>query len=220
MNPDVTIYTADVTQAEPAIDWKSLSADEIQRIERQSDEVQKDFMGRRFVLRREILSAHLDLNLSDLVIGIQSGIPKLISQPTVFFSTSYSGNYMTLAIAAFPVGVDIEERVENKSNVHAALLFHPQEQWALEKAQDYNTLFYTIWAQKEAYLKASGQAKKLEFEKFVIVPEGGIVRVVDGVDRAQDWYTQMIDWKPDFALALASAEQITQPKLIEWNPKS
>ena len=107
MNLGVTIYTADVSRAKPATDWKSLSADEIQRIERQNDEVQKDSIGRRFFLRREILCKHLDLKLSDLVIEIQSGIPKLISQPTVFFSTSYSGNYMTLAIAAFPVGVDM-----------------------------------------------------------------------------------------------------------------
>lgn len=220
MNLGVTIYTADVSRAKPATDWKSLSADEIQRIERQNDEVQKDSIGRRFFLRREILCKHLDLKLSDLVIEIQSGIPKLISQPTVFFSTSYSGNYMTLAIAAFPVGVDMEEWLENKSNAHAALLFHPQEQWVLEKAPDYNALFYTIWTQKEAYLKASGRAKELEFKKFVVSPEGGIVRVLDGKDREQDWFTQLVDWKSNFALALASAEPVSQPEMIEWDASS
>lgn len=216
MSSNVTIYLADVAPSATHVDRQFLSEEEIHRIDCQNDEAKKSQMERRFFLRREILASHLDLKLSEVSLKTIDGVPKLISQTPTFFSTSYSDQFMALAIASHPVGVDLEKRHENKRNAHVTLLFHPQEQRALDKAENFNDVFYTIWSQKEAFLKASGLAKELRLEKFVVTPEGGIVRLIDGIERGEVWYTDMLTWKPGFALAVAGPIPDLNTDLIEW----
>lgn len=216
MSSNVTIYLADVTPSTTHVDRQFLSEEEIHRIDCQNDETKKNQMERRFFLRREILASHLGLKLSEVNLETIGGAPKLISQTPIFFSTSYSDQFIALAIAPHPVGIDLEKRHENKRNAHVALMFHPQEQRALDKAENFNDVFYTIWSQKEAFLKASGLAKKLELEKFVVTPEGGIVRLIDGIERSEVWYANMLTWKSDFALAVAGPIPDLNTDLIEW----
>jgi 4'-phosphopantetheinyl transferase len=76
----------------------------------------------------------------------------------VHFNISHSGNYVLLAFARQPVGVDIEYMREDFDYAPvAAQIFHPYELAYMLAPGDVLKRFYLLWTRKEAYLKMTGQ---------------------------------------------------------------
>ncbi len=71
------------------------------------------------------------------------------------FNLSHSGPLAVLALAPFPVGVDVEQCRPVESGV-AKLVFTPAElaEWAAAGCSE--AVFYRGWTRKEAVLKAQG----------------------------------------------------------------
>lgn len=74
------------------------------------------------------------------------------------FNASHSGDLVAVALAATPVGIDIERR----RALHAPLtlarrFFSPDEFAFVSAASDLASAFFHVWTAKEAIVKASGK---------------------------------------------------------------
>lgn len=121
----------------------------------------------RFVLGRTLLRRMLGELLAvpgeSLALALdERGKPRLAAsdaEPRLHFNLSHSGRVVALAVAAVPVGVDVEA-LREVANVErlARRFFSPAEAAAVLAAAggDRGRIFLRTWTQKEAYLKATG----------------------------------------------------------------
>ena len=73
------------------------------------------------------------------------------------------------------IGVDIEQikRTMDVSTI-AARYYSPQEMEWVEKSDDPHTVFFQLWARKEAYVKACGSTLFTELKRFTVPMEDGV----------------------------------------------
>ena len=121
----------------------------------------------RFVLGRTLLRRTLGELLAvpgeSLALAVDDrGKPRLAerdAQRSLHFNLSHSGRVVALAVAAVPVGVDVEA-LREVANVErlARRFFSPAEAAAVLAAAggDRGRIFLRTWTRKEAYLKATG----------------------------------------------------------------
>lgn len=132
--------------------WGRLSGDERARAARILDPVRRmRFVARRAALR-EILGEYAEW-------------------PEVQFSTSDSGDVAVVAVAARPVGVDIElEKARRSIDRIAERMFAPDEREALAALDGAarRGLFHRCWVGKEAYAKGIGRGLAMRFDEFSV----------------------------------------------------
>ncbi len=116
----------------------------------------------------------------------------------IHFSLSHSASQALIAIAATPVGVDIEALPDAPMCQQLTALLHPREQASIlsapEEAQ--RTLFTRLWCRKEAYLKGLG----------VGLAHDSTEGYLSSLERTPGWHVTNIDAPTGFAGAVAAAD--------------
>ncbi len=121
-----------------------------------------------------LLYETLGLEDSDLRTG-EHGKP-LADSCDLHFNLSHSGEYIVLATARTPVGVDIE-RLDRKAGRGLAGLIRyvaaPEERdWIYQGADDHEQAkrFLQLWTMKESVVKALGDGLYRSFSSFNVLP--------------------------------------------------
>jgi 4'-phosphopantetheinyl transferase len=98
-----------------------------------------------------------------------------VADSDVDFNVSHSGDWVVLAFGRNRnIGIDVE-RIKRDMEVLpiASRYFTPEEAALIENAEDRHTMFFQLWARKEAYVKACGSALFRELSSFAIPIENG-----------------------------------------------
>ena len=119
------------------------------------------------------------------------GKPYFAGNGNVHFSVSHSGEFVAVAFASFPVGIDLQQHKQRGFETReeaiarhkklAARYFHPQEQEIV--AADPWKGFFRIWTAKESFVKRTGQGIDKEFSKLCILPQGEAWQDANGFFR-------------------------------------
>lgn len=72
------------------------------------------------------------------------------------FNISHSGDFAVLAVASLPVGIDIEQKIEEDYVSLGKAFLCKDEYELLKQSADKCALFYDLWTRKESYLKMTG----------------------------------------------------------------
>ncbi|HXA46149.1 MAG TPA: 4'-phosphopantetheinyl transferase superfamily protein, partial [Burkholderiaceae bacterium] len=113
---------------------------------------------------RVILSRYVAPNVDAAAANIvfqygQYGKPEIADCP-IAFNVSHSGEYALVALARYPLGVDLERAGKERSDLDGLIdiVCHPSEQVALALLTDTEKTaqFYRLWTHKEAYCKMQG----------------------------------------------------------------
>jgi len=157
---------------------------------------------------RTLLSGYLEIPATEIVFQYsKNGKPSLdtrIQKEPISFNISHSNNWILLAFGRhFELGIDIEKiQPQRQMQAIASRYFSPKERERLEKASDFKTLFFQLWAKKEAYVKASDSTLFQELRQSRIP-------LSDGKDK---WHLQSLEIDPQYAAALVSDKR---PILLE-----
>nr|MDT0657374.1 4'-phosphopantetheinyl transferase superfamily protein [Micromonospora sp. DSM 115978] len=114
--------------------------------------------------------------------AVDHGKPTIVEPPTTLdFSLSHSGDLVTIAVAAVPVGVDVQE-IENGTDIAsvAAMTLAPTERDWLDSqpAERFRPGFFGYWARKEAVLKATGHGLAVAMSGLVLTPPSEPARLL------------------------------------------
>ncbi|MDR0684204.1 MAG: 4'-phosphopantetheinyl transferase superfamily protein [Spirochaetaceae bacterium] len=103
------------------------------------------------------------------------------------FSVSHSGNYVVLAVCREDAGFDIQfARADRDTAMIARHAFQPEE---IEAVGCDTSMFYRVWAAKEAYLKMAG-CRSLSMQDFCVRLEGGAGRIKGITDTEIRFFEQ------------------------------
>lgn len=111
------------------------------------------------------------------------------ASPALHFNLSHAGDWVALAFAGQPVGIDIEGPVHATAALAAACCT-PAEARALASSPQPDLAFQQVWTAKEAVLKAHGAGLSLPMDRFGLAAAG-----------ADGW--QRVDAEPGSALDTA-----------------
>ena len=165
--------------------WECLSDEEHARAARILDPVRRS----RFVARRAVLSA---------ILARYAGRP-------VCFNSSDSGDAAAVAVAARPVGVDIEIDASHRAAGRIAQrMFAPDERSGPRGGLDGDArrrLFHRCWVAKEAYAKGRGRGLAMRFDEFSVAPA---LRSPQGTGAVGEGWTVSISTRGDRHLAVAA----------------
>jgi 4'-phosphopantetheinyl transferase len=177
-------------------------------------ETREQFVRTRALLRL-LLARRTGQAAGSLVLEDESGeAPRLAGNVwQLHFNVSHSYDWAVVAVADFPIGVDVE-RVDTGQDWDgiADIMFHPEEREQLRQAhRDQRTLgFFTTWTRKEAYLKAIGAGLRLDPSSFSTAsPDGAVTTTLPATPEG--WFTISVDSPAGYALALA----VPGPELAE-----
>ena len=186
-----------------------LSLDETERMLRFATPKLQDY----FALTR----GHLRLTLGKLLnadpeklefIYNEFGKP-FLKNHSLQFNLAHSKDYCVIATSHTLVGVDIEY-CENTHKPHldiAKRFFTQREFQAIETAQDPELLFFHIWTQKEAFLKAIGKGISFGLDQFEVatcLDESYVKDIQDPEYSALNWKSQSYDSIQGYRLTVTS----------------
>lgn len=121
--------------------------------------------GRRWAASRwalrELLGRRLDIAPAEVALAVgEHGKPHLVATAGTEFNLSHSGGLALVALAAGPVGVDVEELAPRRTDLAriARRVLDPATAAGIEAAdpQLRPALFFPAWVRHEARLKCAG----------------------------------------------------------------
>ena len=130
---------------------------------------------------RNILSERVGVGPRDLVLNTSPHGKLALPDQGLEFNLSHSDRYALIALSdAGAVGVDIERARDDVDAVRLAERFFSKSEANVVATAGERTLevFYSIWTQKEALVKALGEGLSIELDSFdvdAVSPEGGLL---------------------------------------------
>jgi 4'-phosphopantetheinyl transferase len=160
---------------------------------------------RRFTTARAtlriILARYLNMSPERLEFTYNlQGKPSAVNSQKLQFNLSHTGDLALLAVGKVnPIGVDIERYSARSYEGIAKNLFSPQELQELHKAPPARkaALFFHIWAQKEAFIKASGLGLSYPTQEFSVPTSIPTKQLVDDPINNTTW--QLHSFMPQVA---------------------
>ncbi|WP_422769673.1 4'-phosphopantetheinyl transferase family protein [Plantactinospora sp. WMMC1484] len=125
------------------------------------------------------------------------------------FSLTHSGDWVAFAVAADPVGLDVQE-LTDRTDVAAlsgsVLSADELRWWSGQPPDSAHRAFFGYWARKEALLKATGHGLAVPMNKITLTPPDQPARLVEwAADRPLDGPVQLhdLDVGPGYTGAVA-----------------
>ena len=136
-----------------------------------------------------------DLTEDDLtILKDDKGKPYFKNVP-LFFNLSHSNKYWALAISDQPIGIDIQNKLNNKAIAIAKRFFHPQEANLISEHEE---LFFEVWSAKESYVKYHGWGIDDHFKDFSVVDDDHVKKKLGNI------YLHYLNTDDDYSLCIAT----------------
>ena len=136
-----------------------------------------------------------------------NGKPYLKNMPDVCFNLSHSGDYVVCVISDSEIGVDIQYHRRNiKEGVLKKVLHEIEKgEYGDFGEEEKESLFFQIWAAKEAYSKYTGEGLAIDFRLLLTdFKEGNILDTRTGIKHN----LHMVGTLPDYAIAVVCKDKI------------
>lgn len=201
-----------------------LSPDEVKRMQRFcSEKLQLNFALTRGGLRH-ILASHLGCSPAKVPLQYTALGKPFIEGVDLQFNLSHSGDFGVVAISSKDlVGVDIE-RCESSHKPYyeiAKRFFTVTEFKALlhSPIRDGEALFYYLWTQKEAFLKAIGEGLGFGLNCFEVstdINEPWVNSIQDERYRHRIWSSRSVMSPPGYCTTCTKENEISSVRWIDF----
>ena len=206
--------------------FASLSADETQRAARFHFPADRD----RFIIAhaclRAVLAHYLHCAPDQLNFSTgEYGKPILLSDKSLDFNLSHSGDYALIAVTReCKVGIDVErirQGVSHEGIAHRYFSRREISELVALPPEERRIAFFNGWTRKEAYIKAHGLGLSLPLNSFDVslTPnEAAMLRATrPDQEESARWTLMSLEVVPDYAGALAVEGQGLEFRLWDWN---
>ena len=206
----VHVFFTTFTDKLPAARYQKLLAQLPLKMQQQVSGYRKWEDAHRSILGKALLIEglneynHSNISLTDLN---YTAFQKPYFANGIHFNISHSGNYIVCAISTTEVGIDVEE-IKDIPLSDFKELFSPEELKLIFKDPYKYGPFYTLWTQKEAFLKAIGVGLNMPLNNVII--RNNTIEY-----NGTTWYLKQLSIHENYLCHIASSHPITQVKLKE-----
>jgi len=204
--PRIKLFLVDTDAVPvPARYREVLSTEELERANAYAfDWLKKRYLMGRFFLR-QVIGTTLDLDPGGLEFERDSyGKLSICGKYVPHINLSYTGAAVLIALADYPVGVDIE-RI-NPTFVYQDIIDHyfsPEEADFISTANDPADAFFLLWTRKEAVLKAVGTGLVDDLHAVPSLQNGSICRLGTKLLSSGIWQVNSYYVATDYRISVA-----------------
>ena len=205
---EAIVYLANIKNADASALYEKfkdkIEPKRVERIENCKNDNEKKLLTVTGVLLQGIL-AQQGVAASMIGYGLH-GKPYVKNRGDVFYNVSHSGDYVMIAVAGQPVGVDIQKPVPYKETlVNKICSFEERDKLGQEIVKHLNL----VWAVKESYTKLTGEGitrelAEISFEKndaSLVIKDNGHDAAVGEVVYSDDLYEAVIAAREPFTIS-------------------
>lgn len=135
------------------------------------------------------------------------------------FNISHSAEWVIIAFANSPIGIDIEE-IKEMNKDFSKIFFTVEESLAIESKQisEKSRFFMELWTMKESYVKYIGRGLSIPLSDFTFVPITNKDNTFKSMSITEDkkmeiGYVQKVEFDPDYALSICTQYPVMLPKV-------
>ncbi len=157
---------------------------------------------------RVLLSGYTGISAAELEFDYSENGKPHVADSDVDFNVSHSADWVVLAFGRNRnIGVDVEKiKWEMDVESIASRYFAPEEIDLIENAEDRHSIFFQLWARKEAYVKACGSALFRELGSFSVpLAEGGLPET----GTKGGWIFQRLEAGSKYAAAVVTDKELS-----------
>lgn len=216
----IRVYRADLSCLPAEDSVLMLDGAERQRASRISHrEARQEFAKTRALLRL-VMSQYTGRSAGSLAfVDGECGKPALLRPHGVHFNVSHSDGMALIAVAPAAVGIDIERIDEDIDYAAVAQsVFSPAEIGAMRGATETKKrdVFFSIWARKEAYLKATGRGFSSNLPLISTVSSLGTIEDrSDDCAGGQPWHVFDLPAPAGFKAALVTSSKESEIRIVD-----
>lgn len=218
---EVHIWSTSLTRTSTELTaaYASLSQVEVYRAEHFKFPIHRDRFTAAHGWLRDTLSLYLNIApaaISFLYSEHKKPFLPPSNSPALQFNLSHSADMAVCAITLNQsVGIDIE-LMETESKLDLAERFFSTEEYntLIQSPESKRTsIFYTIWARKEAILKATGKGLSIPLDQFTVPLQEKMTQIEL---EKQSWSLLPIHIHPEYQSALAASGAVKKISYFEW----
>lgn len=112
------------------------------------------------------------------------------------FNISHAGDFVVLAVAELPVGIDIEKKVKEDYLTLGKTFLCDYEYNLLNESAHPCSLFFELWTRKESYLKMTGMGFQQDPKSFCVLHD------------SPDYHFYTWEFYPCYAMAVCSPDSL------------
>ncbi len=146
---------------------KLVSKEKQEQLKRFHFEIDRKLSLYSELLVRLIACKKFGINLRELVFDREEfGKPYLIGHTDFYYNISHTRNAVVVAIADFPVGVDIEKIGRAEHGIERRFFTSEERDYISAVVSETDKRFYEVWTKKEAYIKYLGKGLSMPLPSF------------------------------------------------------
>ncbi|MDD4848588.1 MAG: 4'-phosphopantetheinyl transferase superfamily protein [Bacteroidales bacterium] len=165
-------------------------------------------------ITRKLLADHLSITPKEIILDFEKhGKPFCKNDTQLFFNISHGGEFVAIAVADVPVGIDVETWQRKVPMTIASRYFSTEEQNALNAVDgdEQKQLFFRLWTAKESYLKMLGTGLTRSLSSFSIDFQQKEPRIFD--ENQQNAAAFLWHFQPDFWHIMCVCRPILSPQI-------
>ncbi len=169
----------------------------------------------RFIISRAalriILARYINQQPSLLQFEAEANKKPYLKNYPVHYNVSHSGDWIVIAIANTPVGIDVEQLVPAFDYRDIVTeYFSPEEAKYISEDQAHSR-FFLIWTRKEAITKATGKGLDDDM-RFIPALNGECAVESDLLRSGSNWKVTSFELFPGYLAACATVESAGHPR--------
>ncbi len=167
---------------------------------------QRSLLGE--VLSRVLISDNTGIKIKDLnIIKSDNGKPELQNFPGLYFNVSHSGEWVVMALAKAPVGIDVE-KIKKPVYRIAERYFSQSELENLNSlsGSSKQAYFFDLWTLKESYLKMLGKGLTKSLGSFTIIGSNGVFSLINDKSLKDKVFLKQYNLDPIYKLSVCSED--------------
>ena len=189
----IRIYGADLRQIPAAACSELLDESETRRaVAIKSPSAKMEFVKTRALLRLILAANSPEARPQDFTFETEvNGKPYLTDDTGLHFNVSHSREMALIAVAPIPVGIDVEFQNETVDYLDVSeTVFSASERDIVRNnvGNARRDAFFTLWARKEAYLKATGIGFSAKLDLISTIQSNGIVKDLSQASQTTTWH--------------------------------
>ncbi len=158
---------------------------------------------------RVLLSGYAGTPAAEIKFSYSENGKPHVAHSWVDFNVSHSADWVVLAFGRDRnIGVDVEKIKPTADLLSiAARYFTPEEIALIENTDDTHTLFFQIWARKEAYVKACGSTLFAELGSFSVPIVG---EALPEMGEKDGWFFHRLEAGSKYASAVVTDKKVAR----------
>ena len=220
--PQIFIYKREqfLTQSAQKKLYSSLTPEEKNKVKRFKNWIDAENFLIAKVMQRNLIASLSGIAPEKLIFETDKYGRPFLKSPRIKnldFNISHSGDYVAMAIADCPIGIDIERTKPFDIKIIADYFTEQELKYLNSRRKNQLRRFYELWVLKESFIKAVGRGLSFPLKKINFKYNKGKTIILKPKSTKGKWFFKIYEIDKNYKMAICSSKNRFPKKINARN---